>query len=388
MLGEGGAGTEGPSPRVPLSLTTCLPSPISAVGNQRRWRAGGCGGSSHWEDCGETEPRRESKFLSSGSRSGAQPRVVRPTLSPPPTRRRPGGARPLRRPRALEGAGRGVPEGRAGPGPEARRGPRPARKAGGEAGPGGAGLGSLLGRGGRGRRGRAAVMGGGCTPRGLLQWESRHWERSLTGPPPGTVSRCTSSSRAGGGAEGGAGVPAARWPARGPALLCHRTMLQCPILLPQNSNPSSSTISPVFLVFSKVGLSPACCTRVEPAFLEPPIHCGQPCLAPPPPRLPLIYFCLSLRSLSVPPPGTISRCFSQCTQQVHPKPDRAYPSRDYNWQKCANLPFVCFFLLPFLFVHSGNLSWLLSLYVDIYICVCASYHSISCLGHSSCLIPL
>lgn len=29
--------------RLPLSLKTCLPSPISAVGNQRRWRAGGRG---------------------------------------------------------------------------------------------------------------------------------------------------------------------------------------------------------------------------------------------------------------------------------------------------------------------------------------------------------
>lgn len=172
----------------------------------------------------------------------------------------------------------------------------------------------------------------------------------------------------------------------------------CPILLPQNSNPSSSTISLVFPVFSKVGVSPACCTVLNLPFWSrlllasaAPIHCGQPRFPPPPPRLPLIYFCLFsevtfLCLLQVPFPAAFLNALSKYTlSQTGPILHGTVTGKnvpDYYLLSSSS------YFLSHLYV-SGNLSWLFfSVYVDIYICICASYHSISCSGHSSCLIPL
>lgn len=100
MLGEGDAGSERPSPPRAPSLTTCLPTPISGVGTQRGWRAGGWGGSSHWEDCGGPEPRRGLNFLLSGLQeshpasggsanvlASSHPAAAGPSLPPAPPAR-------------------------------------------------------------------------------------------------------------------------------------------------------------------------------------------------------------------------------------------------------------------------------------------------------------
>lgn len=68
MLREGDAGSERPSPPRAPSLTTCLPTPISGVGTQRGWRAGGLG-----------------RVIALGGlrRAGAEKGIKLPSLGPP-----------------------------------------------------------------------------------------------------------------------------------------------------------------------------------------------------------------------------------------------------------------------------------------------------------------
>lgn len=156
--------------------------------------------------------------------------------------------------------------------------------------------------------------------KGLGAWESRAPRARHPGPSPEALPLPALGVvlKAGWG----------RWPEpchRGPTRARVFSVVVCRILLLHNSSPSSSPISPMSSVFSKVGVSPTCSTHVEPDFPEPASSrsgCPHSLLASPPLNhrrrdCVLFTFAFSLWPLSVSPPGTISRLFSPFTQQVH-----------------------------------------------------------------------
>lgn len=118
MLGEGGAGSERQSQPAACPQPQDLPSlPHLGGGEPERPARRGLGRVIALGGLRRAGAEKGIKLPFLGP-PGVAPSlgVVRPTLSPPPTRRQPGRARPLRRLRTLEGAGRRVPCRRAAPG--------------------------------------------------------------------------------------------------------------------------------------------------------------------------------------------------------------------------------------------------------------------------------